>query len=61
MQTAMMILAGVLLVEGLGPLLFPKQWQRLVTELAQQHPDSLRRVGGCLVTAALVLLWIFSA
>ncbi|WP_338030624.1 DUF2065 domain-containing protein [Ferrimonas lipolytica] len=56
-----MIFAGVLLIEGLGPMLFPKQWQRMVIQLAKQHPQSLRRIGGCLVSSGLVLLWIFSS
>lgn len=60
MQTAMLILAGVLLVEGLGPLLFPRVWQQMVLSLAQQSPESLRRIGGCLVTVSVVLFWVFS-
>ncbi|WP_240473381.1 DUF2065 domain-containing protein [Ferrimonas senticii] len=56
----MLVLAGVMLVEGLGPLLLPKQWQRVMSEMAHQSPESLRRLGGCLVSAAVVLIWIFS-
>jgi uncharacterized protein YjeT (DUF2065 family) len=55
----LVIFAGVLLVEGLGPLLFPRQWQAMMAEMARQEPTILRRIGGALVTAGAVLLYIF--
>ncbi|MBY5992301.1 DUF2065 domain-containing protein [Ferrimonas balearica] len=56
----MMVLGGILLIEGLGPLLFPRQWQAMMRELATQDTMLLRRIGGALVTAGAVLLYIFS-
>ncbi|GAA5189844.1 DUF2065 domain-containing protein [Ferrimonas gelatinilytica] len=53
-------LAVVLLLEGVGPLLFPEQWRRMVLNLSALEAPVLRRVGGALVTAALVLFYIFS-
>ncbi|MBW3140525.1 DUF2065 domain-containing protein [Ferrimonas balearica] len=57
----MWLIGGVMLIEGLGPLLFPRQWQAMMRELAGQDTAVLRRIGGALVTAGAVLLYIFSA
>ena len=45
-----------LLLEGLGPLLFPKRWQRFLQQLAEQPPQQLRTIGGVMVTVGLVSL-----
>ncbi|WP_261390102.1 DUF2065 domain-containing protein [Ferrimonas balearica] len=50
-----------MLLEGLGPLLFPRQWQAMMRELAGQDVALLRRIGGALVSAGAVLLYIFSS
>ncbi|WP_350609718.1 DUF2065 domain-containing protein, partial [Pseudoalteromonas sp. 41-MNA-CIBAN-0057] len=39
----------VLIIEGLGPLLFPNKWQKYLLELSTQKQNVLRRLGGCLV------------
>ena len=49
----------VLILEGLGPLLFPNKWQKYLLELSTQKQNVLRRLGGSLVTAGIVLLIIF--
>ncbi|AZG74673.1 DUF2065 domain-containing protein [Shewanella livingstonensis] len=49
----------VLILEGLGPLLFPNKWQKYLFELSTQKQNVLRRLGGCLVTAGAVLLIMF--
>ncbi|MBB1316202.1 DUF2065 domain-containing protein [Shewanella sp. SR43-4] len=49
----------VLILEGLGPLLFPNKWQKYLLELSTQKQNVLRRLGGCLVTTGAVLLIIF--
>ncbi|WP_434939852.1 DUF2065 domain-containing protein [Shewanella sp. HL-SH8] len=52
-------IALVLIVEGLGPLLFPQKWKKYLFELSGQNQNVLRRLGGSLVTAGIVLLIIF--
>nr|WP_283107889.1 DUF2065 domain-containing protein [Shewanella basaltis] len=49
----------VLIIEGLGPLLFPNKWQKYLLEFSTQKQNVLRRLGGSLVTAGIVLLIIF--
>ncbi|MCH1929429.1 DUF2065 domain-containing protein [Shewanella sp. A25] len=56
----MLALALMLILEGVGPLLFPNKWRRYLNELSNQNQQVLRRIGGSLVTAGLVILIIFS-
>ena len=59
--TTIMLAIGVVLVfEGLAPLLIPTQWKKILASISEQSPQSLQRLGGCLVTAGVVLLIIFS-
>ncbi|WP_390904129.1 DUF2065 family protein [Shewanella phaeophyticola] len=39
--------------------MFPTQWQKYLLELSTQKQNVLRRLGGSLVTAGVVLLIIF--
>lgn len=50
-------LALVLIVEGIGPLLFPKKWQKFMLSISLQSPNELRRVGGVLVITGVISLW----
>lgn len=57
MLTSMLAGLGLLLLfEGLGPLLVPKAWQQMLRLLSEQPPEQLRRIGGSLVVAGLVIL-----
>ncbi|GAB3013876.1 DUF2065 domain-containing protein [Bowmanella dokdonensis] len=50
-------LAMVLVLEGIGPMLFPKKWQRYMQQLSGQPPEQLRTMGGVMVTIGLVALF----
>ncbi|HEH9430745.1 TPA: DUF2065 domain-containing protein [Aeromonas sobria] len=61
MLTSMLAGLGLLLLfEGLGPLLVPKAWQQILRLLSEQPPEQLRRIGGSLVVAGLVILWMLN-
>ncbi len=61
MLTSMLAGLGLLLLfEGLGPLLVPKAWQQMLRLLSEQPPEQLRRIGGALVVAGLVILWMLN-
>ncbi|MBW3697523.1 DUF2065 domain-containing protein [Vibrio sp. T187] len=45
----------VLIVEGIGPLIAPKGWREMMSQLSQQPDNQLRRIGGCLVVSGLVI------
>lgn len=48
----------VLIVEGLGPLLFPRLWRRMILSLAQLPDNVLRRFGGGIVVAGCVIYYM---
>ena len=48
----------VLILEGLGPLLAPRGWREMVSQLSQQNDNTLRRIGGCLVVAGSVIAYM---
>ena len=50
----------VLIVEGLGPLIAPNGWRNMVAQLSEQPDNQLRRIGGCLVVAGVVIAYVFS-
>lgn len=59
MLTSILMGLGLLLLfEGLGPLLIPKAWQQMLRLLNEQPPEQLRRIGGSLVVAGAVILWM---
>ena len=61
MMTSILTGIGLLLLfEGLGPLLMPKGWQQMLRLLGDQPPEQLRRIGGSLVVAGSVILWMVS-
>lgn len=50
----------LLLVEGLGPLLFPHAWQHYLRKVANEPLASLRQMGAVLVGAGcFVLMWLY--
>lgn len=58
-QSIWLALGFVLIVEGLGPLLVPKGWRKMMAQLSQQNEHQLRRMGGCLVVAGGVISYVF--
>ena len=49
-------LAMVLVVEGIGPLFFPRLWQKYLFDMSQQPTNQLRQIGGVLVMVGVVCL-----
>ncbi|ACA88476.1 DUF2065 domain-containing protein [Shewanella woodyi] len=60
LQLIMLALGIVLIIEGIGPFLFPNRWKAYLKEISNQNQQLLQRLGGALVTAGVVLLIIFS-
>lgn len=54
------VLAIVLIVEGIGPLLFPNKWRNYLLQVSQQPSNQLRQMGGVLVIIGTLLLLYFS-
>ena len=53
-------LAIVLIVEGIGPLLFPNKWRNYLLQVSQQPINQLRQMGGVLVIIGTLLLLYFN-
>ena len=53
-------LALVLILEGIGPMLLPRIWRRLILTMAQVPDRLMRRFGGWLVVAGLVIWYSVS-
>ncbi|WP_421258532.1 DUF2065 domain-containing protein [Aeromonas sp. 600886] len=61
MMTSILTGLGLLLLfEGLGPLLMPRVWKQMLRLLSEQPAEQLRRIGGSLVVAGSVILWMVS-
>ncbi|WP_421223925.1 DUF2065 domain-containing protein [Aeromonas enteropelogenes] len=60
LTSVLMGLGLLLLFEGLGPLLMPRAWQQMLRLLSEQPPEQLRRIGGFLVVAGGVILWMLA-
>lgn len=52
----LMAIAMVLIVEGIGPMLFSNKWQKFLFQISQQPVNQLRTMGGILVTIGIVSL-----
>nr|WP_318383291.1 DUF2065 family protein [uncultured Enterobacter sp.] len=57
-STIWLALALVLVLEGLGPMLYPRAWRRMIASLAQLPDTILRRFGGGLVVAGVVVYYM---
>lgn len=59
-EVILMAVAMVMIVEGIGPMLFANKWQVFLQKVSQQPVDQLRTMGGILVTIGLVsLIFLF--
>lgn len=56
--TIWLALALVLVLEGLGPMLYPQAWRKMVAALANLPDSVLRRFGGGLVVAGVVIYYM---
>ena len=55
--TFFIALAIVAIIEGIGPLLFPKRWRNYLLAVSIQPINQLRQVGGVLVVIGVICLW----
>ncbi len=53
------VLGLVLVIEGVGPLLFPNKWRSYLKKIAEQPTAQMQQLGGILVTAGVLLLFFF--
>jgi uncharacterized protein YjeT (DUF2065 family) len=56
LHTLLIAFALVLIIEGVGPMLFPNKWRNYLQQMVEQPPNQLRSIGGTLVTIGIVSL-----
>ncbi|PVZ89089.1 DUF2065 domain-containing protein [Serratia sp. S1B] len=56
--TIWLALGLVLVLEGLGPMLFPQAWRKMILTMTQLPDSTLRRFGGGLVVAGFVIYYM---
>ncbi len=59
--TIWMALALVLVLEGLGPMLVPRLWRRMILAISQLPDRLLHRFGGGIVVAGVVIYYMLSS
>ncbi|QDP00041.1 DUF2065 domain-containing protein [Thalassotalea sp. PS06] len=59
-STLLIAIALMLILEGLGPFLFPKRWQSLMGKLAAENARVIRQIGLVLIITGLGMIAIFS-
>lgn len=57
LHTLFIAFAIVLILEGIGPMLFPNKWRNYLRQMVEQPVNQLRSVGGVLVTIGVVSLF----
>jgi len=57
-STILLALALVLVLEGLGPMLYPRAWRKMIAAMTQLPDTLLRRFGGGLVVAGFVIYYM---
>lgn len=50
-------LALLLIIEGVGPFLFPNRWQSYLRKLSSEPAQNLRQLGLVLVLSGICWLW----
>ncbi|WP_017443719.1 DUF2065 domain-containing protein [Gayadomonas joobiniege] len=52
------LIALVLIVEAIGPFLFPQKWQKYLAQMARMPTEHLRMVGAILLATGTIILWL---
>ena len=55
--TILIAFALVMIIEGIGPMLFPAKWKSYLMQISVQPTEQLRTIGGVLVTIGIVSLF----
>lgn len=58
--TIWMAVALVLVLEGLVPMLYPRLWRKMILTMVQLPDHLLRRFGGGLVVAGVVIYYMLT-
>lgn len=59
-QTLWTAISLILVIEGLGPMLFPDVWRKIINGIIKLSNRLLRRYGGSLVVSGIVIYFMIS-
>lgn len=48
----------VLILEGIGPALFPNKWRNYLLKLAEQPAGDIRNIGLFILTLGAIVVWL---
>jgi len=57
-DTLFMVLGLVLIIEGIGPALFPNRWQNYLLRIAKESPSNIRTLGFVMLITGIVLFTV---
>ena len=60
LDTLLLALGLMLILEGMMPMLAPKRWRGLFEQILRLDDGQIRFFGVFMVVAGLVLFWVFS-
>ncbi|OUS27755.1 DUF2065 domain-containing protein [Thalassotalea sp. 42_200_T64] len=60
LETMLSAFALMLIMEGVGPLLFPNKWQNFMLKLAKEKPNTIRQIGGAIFIFGFILLFFIN-
>lgn len=52
------LIALVLIIEAIGPFLFPKKWRKYLFQMASMPAEQLRMIGAILLAIGTLILWL---
>lgn len=57
MDSLWLALAILLVLEGIGPMLFPKKWRAYLQSISELPPSQIQMMGGIFVVVGVVSVW----
>ncbi|WP_199915600.1 DUF2065 domain-containing protein [Saccharobesus litoralis] len=58
METILLAIGIVLIIEGLGPFLFPNRWADYLAKMAKMPVRQLQQTGAMLLIIGCLFLWL---
>lgn len=57
-ETLLLALGLVFIIEGLAPALFPNKWRAYIIKLAEQPIATIRNIGTFILMLGVILIWL---
>ncbi|MBL4822591.1 MAG: DUF2065 domain-containing protein [Colwellia sp.] len=58
LDTLLLACGLVLVIEGLGPALFPNKWRTYLVKLTEQPITDIRNIGLCVLFLGIIVIWL---